>query len=100
MPDFLTDSAVRNDEASAGGQSPLSEIDRLQHDLELCRRQLAEETQKSSQLQRELESARNKEHEYAQSLVSALEQLEGNVESSNVSIKKRKRQNENLKHVL
>lgn len=88
LPDFLTDGAVRTQvtDGASDGQSPLSETDRLRHELELCRRQLADETRGAAQLQRELDVARNKEQEYAQSLVSALEQLEGNLESNNVSV--------------
>lgn len=87
LPDFLADGAVRsqsNDGASAG-QSPEWETDRLRQELELTRRQLHEQIRRGDNLQRELEISRNKEHEYTQNLAKTLEQVENNLERSNVS---------------
>lgn len=64
--------------------SPIRDVDRLQHEFELMRRQLAEQIRLSEHLQKDLESARNREHEYTQNLGKALEQVEENLERSNV----------------
>lgn len=88
LPDFLADGAVRTkNENAVPGQSPERErdVDRLRQELELCRRQLLEQTRRADLLQRELEIARNKEHEYTQNLGKALEQVEENLDKSNVS---------------
>ncbi|KAI4472102.1 endosome-associated trafficking regulator 1 [Holotrichia oblita] len=86
LPDFLADGAVRTkNENVLPGQSPERErdVDRLRQELELCRRQLLEQTRRADLLQRELEIARNKEHEYTQNLGKALEQVEENLDKSN-----------------
>ncbi|GJQ78766.1 hypothetical protein Trydic_g2798 [Trypoxylus dichotomus] len=86
LPDFLADGAVRTkNEGTLPGQSPERErdVDRLRQDLELCRRQLLEQTRRADLLQRELDVARNKEHEYTQNLGKALGQVEENLDKSN-----------------
>ncbi|KAJ8975711.1 hypothetical protein NQ317_018985 [Molorchus minor] len=85
LPDFLTDSAVcsqKGDNVSAS-HSPESESERLRHELELTKRQLGEQTQLCECLSRELEIARNKEHEYTQNLAKALGQVEDSLQKSN-----------------
>lgn len=83
LPDFLADSHVNNQE---GGQSndhsPESENDRLRLEIGSLRRQLAEETRRADNLNRELDFARSKEHDYTQNLARALEQVELNLEKS------------------
>lgn len=89
LPDFLADGAVRsqsNDGTSSPGQSPEWQADRLREELELNRRQLNEQIRRADNLQRELEVSRNREHEYTQNLAKTLEQVENNLERSNVSI--------------
>lgn len=89
LPDFLADGAARTkNEGSLPGQSPERErdVDRLRQELELCRRQLLEQTRRADLLQRELDGARNKEHEYTQNLGKALEHVEENLDKSNVSM--------------
>lgn len=70
----------------SASQSPEWETDRVRQELELTRRQLSEEMRRADNLQRELEISRNKEHEYTQNLVKTLEQVENNLERSNVSV--------------
>lgn len=88
LPDFLTDSAVcsQKNETLSVPHSPESESERLRHELDMTRRQLMEQTRLCESLSRELELARNKEHEYTQNLAKALEQVEHNLEKSNVGI--------------
>lgn len=90
MPDFLTDGAVRNQgsEEVLTGQSPESEVDRLRQQVELYKQQLCEQVRCSEQFQRQLDIARNKEHEYTKNLTKALEQVEDNLERSKVSFLK------------
>lgn len=85
MPDFLADGAVRTQNTDGlPVESPERECDRLRRDLEIVRGQLAEQTRRVESLTRELEIARNKEHDYTQNLAKALEQVEKNLERSNV----------------
>lgn len=88
LPDFLADGAAHSQTAdgTSAGQSPEWETDRLRQELELCRRHLDEQTRRADGLQRELEVARNKEHEYTQNLARTLEQVEENLKRSNVII--------------
>lgn len=88
LPDFLADSAVcsQKNETLSVPHSPESESERLRHELDMTRRQLSEQTRLCESLSRELELARNKEHEYTQNLAKALEQVEHNLEKSNVCI--------------
>lgn len=88
LPDFLADGAVRtqnNNNGTSASQSPEWELDRVRQELDMCRRQLSEQVHRADNLQRELEIARNKEHEYTQNLAKTLEQVEDNLERSNVS---------------
>lgn len=72
------------EDSSAMGQSPERETDRLRRELELCRRQLAEQTRRADHLQRQLDASRDKEHEYTHNLTKAMEQVEENLNISNV----------------
>ncbi|KAJ8911418.1 hypothetical protein NQ315_005951 [Exocentrus adspersus] len=85
LPDFLADGAVcsQKSETSSIAHSPESESERLRHELDMTRRQLVDKTRLCESLSRELELARNKEHEYTQNLAKALEQVEHNLEKSN-----------------
>nr|CAI5817133.1 unnamed protein product [Callosobruchus analis] len=85
LPDFLTDSAVctQKGEAMSVPHSPEGELERLRHELDIVRRQLTEKNRLCESLSRELEIARNKEHEYTQNLSKALEQVESSLEKSN-----------------
>ncbi|CAH1989595.1 unnamed protein product [Acanthoscelides obtectus] len=85
LPDFLTDSAVctQKGEAMTAPHSPEGEVERLRHELEIVRRHLTEKNRLCESLSRELEIARNKEHEYTQNLSKALEQVENSLEKSN-----------------
>ncbi|XP_018563515.1 serologically defined colon cancer antigen 3 homolog isoform X2 [Anoplophora glabripennis] len=85
LPDFLADSAVcsQKNETLSVPHSPESESERLRHELDMTRRQLSEQTRLCESLSRELDAARNKEHEYTQNLGKALEQVEQNLEKSN-----------------
>ncbi|KAG5867688.1 hypothetical protein JTB14_016480 [Gonioctena quinquepunctata] len=85
LPDFLADSAVCSQkcETSSVPHSPEGEFERLRHELDTTKRQLTEKSRLCDCLSRELEIARNKEHEYTQNLAKALEQVEGNLEKSN-----------------
>ena len=87
LPDFLTDGAVmtQSNEVASSEQSPDRECDRLRHELEVMRWHLSEQTRRVNLLQRDLEVAMNKEREYTQNLGRALEQVESNLERSNVS---------------
>jgi hypothetical protein len=85
LPDFLADGAVRTQNTDGlPVESPERECDRLRRDLEIVRGQLAEQTRRVESLTRELEIARNKEHDYTQNLAKALEQVEKNLERSNM----------------
>lgn len=86
LPDFLSDGAVYSqpEDGSTVGQSPERETDRLRRELELCRRQLSEQSRRAAQLQRQLEASRKKEHEYTHNLTKAMEQVEENLNISNV----------------
>lgn len=85
LPDFLADGAVKTkNEGSIQGESPERDVDRLRQELESYRRQLSEQTRRADVLERELEMERNKEHEYTQNLGKMLEQVEGNLDKSNV----------------
>lgn len=88
LPDFLADSAVctQKGETLSVPHSPEGEFERLRQELDVMRRQLTEKTRLCDSLSRELEIARNKEHEYTQNLAKALEQVEDNLEKSNVSL--------------
>ncbi|XP_022904091.2 endosome-associated-trafficking regulator 1 [Onthophagus taurus] len=81
LPDFLADGAVRtqNDD-TISVQSPEREVDRCRQELEIARRQLADERRRTEHLQRQLDIARNKEKDYTQSLGKALEQVEQNLD--------------------
>lgn len=81
LPDFLTDSAVC--ETLSAPHSPEGEAERLRNELDITKRQLLENQRLCDSLSRELEIARNKEHEYTQNLARALEQVEDNLEKSN-----------------
>nr|XP_023013666.1 serologically defined colon cancer antigen 3 homolog [Leptinotarsa decemlineata] len=85
LPDFLADSAVcaQKCETLSVPHSPEGEVERLRHELDITKRQLAEKSRLCDCLSRELEIARNKEHEYTQNLAKALEQVESNLEKSN-----------------
>lgn len=87
LPDFLADSAVcaQKGENLSVPHSPEGEFERLRHEVDTMRRQLIEKTRLCDSLSRELEIARNKEHEYTQNLAKALERVEDNLEKSNVS---------------
>ncbi|KAJ8930669.1 hypothetical protein NQ314_016510 [Rhamnusium bicolor] len=78
LPDFLADSAVcsQKGDTLSVPHSPESESERLRHELDIMRRQLTEQTRLCECLSRELELARNKEHEYTQNIARALEQIE------------------------
>lgn len=76
----------QSSDGTSAGQSPEWETDRLRQELELTRRQLSEQMRRADNLQRELEISRNKEHEYTQNLAKTLEQVENNLERSNVSM--------------
>ncbi|XP_017780329.1 PREDICTED: serologically defined colon cancer antigen 3 homolog [Nicrophorus vespilloides] len=87
LPDFLADGAARtqnNDGINNSGQSPEYDTNRLRQEMELLRQQLQIQTRRADFLSRELELARNKEHEYTQNLAKALEQVEKNLERSNI----------------
>lgn len=86
LPDFLADSAVctQKGETLSAPHSPEAEAERLRHELDITERQLLDKTRLCECLSRELEIARNKEHEYTQNLAKALEQVENNLEKSNV----------------
>lgn len=84
LPDFLSDGAVFQPDDSSIGQSPERESDRLRRELELCRRQLSETTRRADHLQRQLDHSKDREREYTQSLAKALEQVEENLNISNV----------------
>ncbi|XP_044270067.1 uncharacterized ENTR1 family protein [Tribolium madens] len=85
LPDFLADGAVcpQNPDGPQV-ESPERECERLRRELEVCRGQLVERTRQVENLTRELEIARNKEHDYTQNLAKALEQVEKNLEKSNM----------------
>lgn len=86
LPDFLSDGAVFQPEDSNHiNQSPERDSDRLRRELELCRRQLAEATRRAEHLQRQLDHSKERERDYTQSLSKALEQVEENLNISNVS---------------
>ncbi|KAJ8944332.1 hypothetical protein NQ318_016139 [Aromia moschata] len=74
---------LKKGETMSALHSPESESERLRHELDVTKRQLAEQTRLCDCLSRELEIARNKEHEYTQNLAKALEQVEDNLERSN-----------------
>lgn len=85
LPDFLSDGAVfQPDDNNQIGQSPEREVDRLRRELEVARRQLIESSRRSDQLQRQLDILKDREHEYTQNLAKALEQVEENLNISNV----------------
>lgn len=88
LPDFLADSAVctQKGETLSVPNSPEGEVERFRHELEVTKRQLINKTRLCDCLNRQLEIARNKEHEYTQNLTKALEQVENNLEKSNVSV--------------
>ncbi|CAH1155630.1 unnamed protein product [Phaedon cochleariae] len=85
LPDFLTDSAVCSQisETLSVPHSPEGEVERLRHELEITKSQLEDKSRLCECLSRELEIARNKEHEYTQNLAKALEMVEDNLEKSN-----------------
>lgn len=87
LPDFLADSAVctQKGETISVPHSPEGEVERLRHELDITKRQLLDKNRLCECLSRELEIARNKEHDYTQNLAKALEQVENNLEKSNVS---------------
>lgn len=86
MPDFLSDGAVfQPDDSNQLGQSPERESDRIRRELELCRRQLSETIRRADYLQRQLDHSKEREREYTQNLAKALEQVEDNLNISNVS---------------
>ncbi|XP_056636338.1 endosome-associated-trafficking regulator 1 [Diorhabda sublineata] len=81
LPDFLTDSAVCD--TLSAPHSPQEQTERLRNELDITKRQLLENQRLCDNLSRELEIARNKEHEYTQNLARALEKVEDNLEKSN-----------------
>lgn len=84
----MADGAVRSSQSNEGasaGQSPEWELDRLRQELDMTRRQLSEQMRRSDNLQRNLELSRKREDEYTQNLAKTLEQVENNLERSNVS---------------
>lgn len=81
----MADGAVHTqDHNGPPAESPDRECERLRRELETVKGQLAEKTRNVETLTRELEIARNKEHDYTQNLAKALEQVEKNLERSNV----------------
>lgn len=91
LPDFLSDGAVYSqNEDNTVGQSPERETDRLRRELEVYKRQLSEQSRRADHLQRQLDISRNKEHEYTHNLTKAMEQIEENLNISNVRCKSSK----------
>lgn len=88
LPDFLSDGAVfpQTEDNNHIGQSPERESDRLRRELEIVRRQLSEQTRRADHLQRQLDNYKEREREYTQNLAKALEQVEENLNISNVCI--------------
>ncbi|XP_072397159.1 uncharacterized protein [Diabrotica undecimpunctata] len=85
LPDFLADGAActQQSETLTVPQSPEGELERLKKELDITKRQLAEKNLMCDNLSRDLEIARNKEHEYTHNLAGALEKVEDNLEKSN-----------------
>ncbi|XP_018336118.1 serologically defined colon cancer antigen 3 homolog [Agrilus planipennis] len=82
LPDFLADGAVRT-QVNHEESNNHSHDRELHHEIEFYQTQLAEQTRRANQLQRELDAVRSREHEYSENLSKALEKSERNLKRSN-----------------
>lgn len=104
MPDFLSDGPIHSNRISSNSttnESPITENppqpnenERLREELRHLRQQVHEKNIKIENLELEVNAIREKEKKYMNALAKSMEQVEGNLNSSNVSsfIQKKKGQ--------
>lgn len=105
LPDFLSDGPIHSgrladvasdlphldspEESAATTIARLRlENERLRHELDENRRRLSDKTRHSAELERTLESMRQTETQYSATLAESMEQVEENLDRSNVSVAK------------
>lgn len=95
MPDFLSDGPIHSNRIASNSttnESPitenppqLNENERLRVELRQLRQQVHEKNLKIENLELEVNAIREKEKKYMNALAKSMEQVEGNLNSSNVS---------------